>query len=397
MKRVLFAFSGGIDDVLGVHWLSRIQGHPVVALLADLGQADRLEPLGELALESGAQSTIIVDLRRDFIERFVFPTLFSGARYEDYLLSTPLARYAICAELVRLAREQGFDTVGHGASGGGNDQLRVEASVAALDPALSVVAPQREMPMMDLAQKRERIARLQLPDREEFARLISVDRNLWGCGQVYGGLSDPWEPPPEEIYQVTCNPLEAPAEPVEVGIAFEHGVPVAVDEVGLDAVRLVERLNAIGGEHGIGRLDHVENRVLGGKAREIYEAPGAQLLYTAHGALEELTQPRDLLRLKRSLAEEYGRLIYEGQWFGELRGALDHFFRATQHYVSGRIRLRLFKGAVTVRGRESRYALYEREGNEPPERRARLREAAVGFVDSITRQRKAEATQRQPR
>ncbi len=397
MQRVLFAFSGGIDDVLGVHWLSRTQGHPVVALLADLGQADRLEPLGELALESGAQSTIIVDLRRDFIERFAFPTLVSGARYEEYLLSTPLSRYAICAELVRLARDQGFDVVGHGASGGGNDQLRMEASVAALDPALTVVAPQRDMPMMELSQKRERLVRLHLPERDEFDRVISVDRNLWGCGQVYGGLSDPWESPPDEIYQLTRNPLEAPDAPVDVVVTFEHGIPVALDGEAIEAVHLVERLNAIGGEHGIGRLDHVENHVLGGKARELYEAPAAQLLYTAHGALEELTQPRDLLRLKRSLSDEYGRLIYEGQWFSELREALDHFFRATQLYVSGRIRLRLFKGAVTVRGRESPFALYDHEGADFPERRGRLRDAAVGFVDSITRQRKAEATRRQSR
>ncbi len=395
MKRVLFAFSGGIDDVLGVHWLSKNQGHPVVAMLADLGQSDRLDSLGELALESGAQSTIIVDLRREFIEQFAFPTLISGARYEDYFLSTPLARYAIATELVRLAREQGFEIVGHGASGGGNDQLRFEASVAALDPNLDIVAPQRNMPYMDLPEKRERIARLSLPERKEFDRLISVDQNLWGCGQVHGGLSDPWESPPDDTYLVTCNPLEAPDEPCDVVIEFERGLPVAVDTVRMTPVDLVIHLLKLGSEHGIGRLDHVENRVLGGKLRELYEAPVAQLLYTAHGALEELTQPRDLLRLKRNLADEYGRLIYEGHWFGELREALDHFFRATQNFVSGRIRLRLYKGSVTVRGRESNFGLYERDGGEGSDRARR--EAAVGFVDAITRQRKAEANRRRHR
>jgi len=392
MERVLFAFSGGIDDVLGVHWLSRTQGHPVVALLADLGQAERIEPLGELALESGAQSTIIVDLRRSFVEDFAFPTLRSGARYEDYLLSTPLARYAIAQELVRLAGEQGITVVGHGSSGGGNDQLRFESSVAALDPSLEIVAPGRRMPPLDLDQKMERLRRLHLPEREEFERRISVDQNLWGCGQVHGGLADPWESPPEETYLITRSPLDAPNEPLDVVIEFEEGSPVSVDGTRLSSVDLVLDLHEKGVEHGIGRLDHVENRVLGGKARELYEAPAAQLLYTAHGALEELTQPQDLLRLKRNLADEYGRLIYEGQWFGELREALDHFFRATQRYVSGRIRLRLYKGGITVRGRESRYALYDREGGEVADRSRR--EAAVGFVDSITRQLKAEATRR---
>ncbi len=397
MKRVLFAFSGGIDDVLGVHWISRTQGNPVVALLADLGQADRLDTLGEIALESGAQSTIIVDLRRSLVEKFIYPTLVSGARYEDYFLSTPLARYVIASELVRLAREQGFEVVGHGASGGGNDQLRFEASVAALDPTLTVVAPQREMPVMSLEQKRERIRRLHLPERDEFDQMISIDQNLWGCGQIYGGLNDPWEAPPEDTYLITQSPLNAPEEPRDVTIEFERGLPIAVDGESLDPVELVVRLNAIGGEHGIGRLDHVENRVVGGKTRELYEAPCATLLYTAHGALEELTQPRDLLRLKRSLSDEYGRLIYEGNWFGELREALDHFFRATQSFVGGRIRLRLYKGGVTVRGRESQFALYDRDGSESSELRARSREAAVGFVDAITRQRKAEAARRRRR
>ena len=395
MKSVLFAFSGGIDDVLGVHWLSKTRGHPVVALLADLGQAERLEPLGELALESGATSTLIVDLRRAFIERFAFPTMVSGARYEDYFLSTPLARYCIAQELVRLARDQGLDMVGHGASGGGNDQLRFETSVASLDPHLDIVAPQREMPLMGVAEKRKRIQKLHLPERQEFDRQSSVDQNLWGCGQVYGGLLDPWEAPPEETYLITTNPLEAPDEPDDVVIEFERGHPVSVDGQRMSSVDLVLHLLERGARHGIGRLDHVEDRVLGGKARELYEAPVAQLLYTAHGALEELTQPRDLLRLKRSLSDEYGRLIYEGHWFGELRGALDHFFRATQAYVTGRIRLRLYKGAVTVRGRESDFALYDRESGDLSDRARR--EAAVGYVDALTRQRKSEASRRRHR
>ncbi|MEE8142901.1 MAG: argininosuccinate synthase [Planctomycetota bacterium] len=397
MQKVLFAFSGGIDDVLSVHWLRQNRGYNVVALLADMGQSEYLEPLGELALESGAEGTIIVDLRRRFLEDYVFPTLISGAQYEDYLLATPLARYAICEEVVRLACDQSIEWIGHGSSLSGNDQVRFEASVAAMAPSLKVLAPLREWRFSSLEEKLQYLHRLRLPERPEFLTDSSRDSNLWGCGQVYGDLIDPWNAPPEHLYVLTRNPIEAPSSPEELTIGFRQGIPVSLNEKELDPVSLVQQLNLRGGEHGIGRLDHIENRLLGGKSREIYEAPGATLLYLAHGALEELTQARDLGRCKRMLAEEYGRLVYEGFWFSELREALDGFFESSQRYVTGRVRLELFKGNASVKGRESRHSLYDAQLTDTPEGTRRLREVAPGFVDILTQPRKSEALHRHRR
>lgn len=394
MQRVLFAFSGGIDDVLSVHWLRQTRGYQVLAFLADVGQECATEELGELAVESGATGTIIVDLRRRLMEDFVFPTLVSGAHYEGYLLATPLARSLISEQLVRLARDESIGWVGHGGSGRGNDQVRFEAAIAALEPSLKVITPMRELSCTSLADKLALLRRTNIIERPEFAVDVSVDRNLWGCGQVHGGLSDPWKAPPEELFQMTQSPTVAPDESREIVIGFHRGIPESLDDESLDPITLIQRLNAIGGEHGVGRLDHMENRMLGGKTREIYEAPGATLLYTAHSALEELTQSRDLFRYKRVLAEEYGRLVYEGLWFSELREALDQFFASTQRYVTGRVRLEVYKGSAVVKGRESRYSLYDIELTESPEGEERLRDLAKGYVDVVTQAQKSEAIHR---
>lgn len=394
MQKVLFAFSGGIDDVLAVHWLKQQRGYAVVAFLANLGQESYLEPLGELALESGAEGTVIADLRPSFIEKFALPTLQAGAQYEDYLLSTPLARYAICDALVSFAHENDIEIVGHGASNRGNDQVRVEGSLMALAPQLQVIAPIRELAFGSTEERLERLRRHHLPEPPSFRDVHSVDRNLWGCGQVHGGLSDPWETPPEDLYLMTVDPVRAPDEAAEFVLQFEQGLPQSLDGEELSPVALVERLNEIGGAHGVGRLDHVENAMLAGKTREIYEAPAAEILYTAHRALEEITQSRDLSRHKRFVAEEFGRLVYEGHWYSELREALSRFVECTQRYVSGRVRVRLFKGHVSVLGRESSYSLYDRERVNSPEEQKRMRRLAKGFVDVVTQSRKSEASHR---
>lgn len=394
MQKVLFAFSGGIDDVLSVHWLRQTRGYQVVAFLADVGQQCHPETLGEIALESGATGTLIVDLRRTFIEDFVFPTLISGAHYEGYLLATPLARSLISQEMVRLAMDEGIGIVGHGGSSRGNDQVRFEASMAALEPSLRVIAPMRELSCTTLEEKLAILERTDIMDRPEFHVDISRDRNLWGCGQVHGGLSDPWKAPPEDLYQMTRCATDAPEEPLEITIGFHRGIPQTLDNEDLDPISLIETVNRLAGERGIGRLDHMENRLLGGKTREIYESPGATLLYLAHGALEELTQSRDLYRYKRMLAEEYGRLVYQGLWFSELRESLDRFFESTQRYVTGRVRVELYKGTARVMGRESRYSLYDLTLTESPEGEERLRGLAKGFVDIVTQSQKSEAIHR---
>ena len=388
--RVLFSFGGGIDDVLSVNWLARNRGQQVVALLADLGQGSYLEPLGELALECGAARTIISDLRGEFLEDFVFPTIAAGARYEGYWLSTPLARSTICKELVRVCRELGFDAIGHGASPGGNDHLRFETAIGALDGEIELIGPSPDLVRLTLRERIERAEQLQVPLIPGYSDEVSTDRNLWGVGQFHGGLDDIWEAPPENLFQLTCCPTEAPAEPLDLMLTFESGLPIAVDDEPLDPIDLVEKLNLVGGEHGVGRLDHVENRVMGGKTREVYEAPAAALLYSAHEALEELTQPRVLNRHQRTLAEEYGRLIYEGQWFSQAREAIDAFFKVSQRNVSGKVRLRLFKGSITVRGRESDHALYCGSG-DPLER------LPAGVLERITHLQRAHQIRRRKR
>lgn len=394
MQRVLFAFSGGIDDVLAVHHLSRTRGHAVTAFLADIGQQAYLEPLGELALECGAAATVVTDLRESFLRRFAFPALRAGARYENYLLATPLSRYAICEELVRYARENHIEVLGHGASNQGNDQVRVEASIAALDSELVVLSPIRDLNFGSVDERIAHLRRYHLPERPHFHQEISIDRNLWGCGQVHGSLSDPWLAPPESLFVLTRSPVDAPPLPVEITIGFRAGVPVSLDGVERDPVSLVEELNRLGGEHGVGRLDHVENGLLGGKTREVYEAPAATILYRAHQGLEEIVQSRDLYRYGRRAGDEYGRLVFEGQWFSELREALDRFFDSTQRYVTGRVRLELFRGRAVVVGRESEYSLYEAALSASPERKKLLRGVSKGFVDVIRQVRKTEASHR---
>lgn len=393
MEKVLFAFSGGIDDVLSVHWLRQTRGYSVLAFLADVGQEAHLETLGELAVESGAEGTIIVDLRARFIEDYIFPTLVSGAHYEGYLLSTALSRSLISEQLVTRAHEEGIRLLGHGGSNRGNDQVRFEAAVAALDPTLRIIAPLRELSARTHEDKLALLRRTHIMSALEPQEDVSMDRNLWGCGQVRPGLSDPWETAPEEIFVMTRNPRDAPDEPVEIVIGFEQGIPRSVNGDELDPITLIESLNQLAGIHGIGRLDHVENRMLGGKTREIYEAPGATLLYLAHDALEELTQSRDLYRYKRVLAEEYGNLVYNGLWFSELREALDRFFDATQRYVSGRVRLELYKGNAVVTGRESSYSLYDRSLTDP-DGKTRFRDLARGYVNIVTQSQKSEAIHR---
>lgn len=394
MPTVMFAFAGKIDDVLSIYWLKQLRGYGVIALLADVGQGEDLEPLGELALESGAERTLIVDLKRRLVDRFILPALGSGAQYENYLLATPLSRYAICEELVRQCHDHGVDRLGHAASTYGNDQIRFEASVTALDGRLEILNPLRNRKYRSREEKLGDLRRFRLPERPDFASDVSYDRNLWGCGSAHGELGDPWQVPDERVYRITRSPAEAPDDPLELTLTFRRGVPKAIDEEELDPVEMIERLNALGSEHGVGRLDHVENRLVGGKTREIYEAPGATILYCAHSALEEITQSRDLNRYKRLLAEEYGRLVYEGLWFSELREALDRFFEATQRYVSGRVRVRLFKGHCGVIGRESSYALFDSDGIESEAGRSRLQDLSRGFVDLLVESTRSEARHR---
>jgi argininosuccinate synthase len=303
----------------------------------------------------------VVDARRLFVENFAFPSLMAGALYEGvYPLATALGRPLIAKLLVDLARDEGATAVAHGCTGKGNDQVRFDVAVAALAPELSVLAPVRDWEMGRPDELRY-AAEHGIEVSATVASPYSVDANLWGRSIEAGVLEDPWEEPPRDVFQWTVDPSEAPPQGALVEIGFEQGRPVSLDGETLAAEALVERLNALGGAHGIGRIDHVENRLVGIKSREIYEAPAATVLFAAHQALESLTLARDVAQFKRIVAEEWARLVYDGLWFSALRHDLWAFVRSTQEFVTGEVRLRLQSGSLRVVGRKSQQSLYRHE------------------------------------
>jgi argininosuccinate synthase len=360
-QRCVLAYSGGLDTSVAIPWMRENLGTEVIALSIDLGEAKDLRTVQERALRTGAVAAYVVDARRLFVENFAFPSLMAGALYEGvYPLATALGRPLIAKLLVDLARDEGAGAVAHGCTGKGNDQVRFDVAVAALAPELTVLAPVRDWDMGRPDELRYAAERgIEVP--ATVASPYSVDANLWGRSIEAGVLEDPWEEPPRDVFQWTADPAEAPPDGALVEIAFEQGRPVALDGEPLAAEVLVERLNALGGTHGIGRIDHVENRLVGIKSREIYEAPAATILFAAHQALESLTLARDVSRFKRIVAEEWARLVYDGLWFSALRHDLWAFVRSTQEFVTGEVRLRLQQGSLRVVGRKSQLSLYRHE------------------------------------
>ncbi|MHC4250122.1 MAG: argininosuccinate synthase [Planctomycetota bacterium] len=361
MAKVVLAYSGGLDTSICIPWLKEHKNVDVVAFSADVGQGEDLTPLPEKAKKSGAVDIQIVDLRERFVAEYVWPALRAGALYGDgYLLATALSRPLIAAELVRIAEETGAEYISHGCTGKGNDQVRFEASVAALAPGLKVIAPLREWDLLTRDEEIEYAAERGIPVPVTKKSPYSYDRNLWGISIECGVLEDPWERPPEDAYLLTKSPADAPDEAVEVEIGFDKGLPVSLDGEALGGVDLIERLNSLGAEHGVGRLDVIEDRLVGIKSREVYEAPAGAILDTAHKAVEALCLPKMVLEMQRVLALRYGRLVYNGLWFSLLREAMDAFFDRTQSEVAGSARIRLFKGTATVTGRKSDRALYDK-------------------------------------
>lgn len=360
MARTIFAFNGDLESRLALHWLVHERGHEVVALSLNLGQEVYLEPLGELALELGAASAEVVDRRLEFVRDFAIPVLQANAVYQtSCFLGSALARYVIAQELVRVAHREGCTYVAHGAASKGNDQVRMESAIAAQDPKLSVVAPVRQWNLRTVADKLNYAKRRRLPIEEPTERAVTVDRNLWGASLYVHNLVDSWDPPPADIYALTKNPEDAPNEPANVTVGFEEGVPVSIDGTRLGPVALVRELNRLGGEHGVGRSDVVEDRLFGIKSREFYEAPAPTVLWTAHRDLQALVHSRELLQLKEFLSRRYAELVYMGLWFHDLRQSLHSFFVQTQRYVSGEVRLKLHKGSCRVTGRRSPHSLYD--------------------------------------
>jgi argininosuccinate synthase len=358
---VVLAYSGGLDTSAIVPWLRERYGARVVCFAADVGQgAGELDGLVEKAKRSGAQDCIVEDLREEFVRDFVFPTLRAGAVYaRTYLLGTSMARPLTAAHHAALAQRLGAQAVAHGCTGKGNDQVRFELTYAALAPELQVIAPWREW---DFKSREDLIAYVKqkgVPVVATAEKPYSTDRNLWHCSHEGGILEDPSREAPEHIFLMTRDPRRAPDEPAMVQIGFEEGNPVSVDHVPLSPVELLETLNELAGEHGVGRADVVEDRLVGMKSRGVYETPGGTLLYAAHRELEQLVLDRRTLRLKDEIALRYADLVYDGRWWTPEREALDALVTATQKTVTGTVRLKLFKGGVTVAGRESPCALYQ--------------------------------------
>ncbi|MEM8543656.1 MAG: argininosuccinate synthase [Cyanobacteria bacterium P01_H01_bin.119] len=361
-ERVVLAYSGGVDTTVCIPYLKSEYGvKEVITLAADLGQGDELEPIRKKALTSGAAESLVIDATERFVTDYAFPSIQANALYENrYPLSTALARPLIAQLLVEAAEQHGADAVAHGCTGKGNDQVRFDVSIAALNPNIKVLAPAREWGMS----REEAIAYgekfgLEFPVKKSSP--YSIDRNLLGRSIEAGPLENPWTEPPEEIYVMTEAIASAPNEPEYTEITFEKGIPVAVNGNALTPVALITELNAISGRHGVGRVDMIENRLVGIKSREIYETPALLTLIQAHRDLESMTLTADVTHYKRGIEETYSQLVYNGLWYSPLKGALDAFIQQTQARVSGTVRVKFFKGTATVVGRKSDKALYSEE------------------------------------
>jgi argininosuccinate synthase len=361
-KKIVLAYSGGLDTSVILRWLIETYRAEVIAFTADLGQGDELIPIRDKALKTGARGVHVADLREEFVRDFVFPVLRANAVYESgYLLGTSFARPLIARGQVEVARAEGADAVAHGATGKGNDQVRFELTYAALAPDLQVVAPWREWDLRSRSDMMAYAERHGIPVPTTPERPYSMDRNLFHISYEGGILEDPWAEPPEKMFLLTVSPEQAPDYPTSLEIDFEAGTPVAVDGKRLGAAALLERLNRIGGENGIGRVDLVENRYVGMKSRGVYETPGGTILHVAHRALESLTLDRELLHLRDSLVPRYAEMVYYGYWYAPERTALQKFMDEAQQDVTGTVRLKLYKGNVGVAGRRSPRSLYRED------------------------------------
>ena len=356
--KLVLAYSGGLDTSVAIRWLKE-RGWDVVALTIDLGEKKDLDAIQRRALRIGASSAYVVDGRVPFLKHFVLPTLQAGAIYEkEYPLATAIGRPLIAAQLVQIARQEGAVAIAHGCTGKGNDQVRFDVSTAALAPDLEVVAPVREWGMnRDDEIEYAREHGIQVPATVDSP--YSTDENLWGRSIEAGLLEDPWAEPPPEVFEWTRDPRHCPDEPTYIEVSFKAGLPVALDGRRLDPLELVSTINRVGGENGVGRIDHLENRLIGIKSREIYEAPAAVILLQAHQALEDITLTKDVARFKDVVAAQWAQMVYDGLWFSPLREALYAFVAQTQRHVTGDVRLKLYKGTSTVTGRKSPEQLYQ--------------------------------------
>ena len=361
-EKVVLAYSGGLDTSVIIPWLKENYDLEVIACCVDVGQGDDPAELKEKALSSGASKVYVEDVRKDFVKDYIFPTLKAGAIYEGrYLLGTSFARPLIAKVLVDIAEREGASYIAHGCTGKGNDQVRFELSIKSMRPDIKIIAPWRTWDIksrddaIDYAEKKG----ISIPVTKE--KPYSMDRNLWHLSHEGGDLENPWNPHSTDMYMMTTPPEEAPDTPCYLEMGFEKGIPVTINGVYCEPVTLMEKLNKIGGENGIGINDMVENRLVGMKSRGVYETPGGTILYAAHKELEYLTLDRNTMQFKDMVSQKYAELVYDGLWFTPLKDALDAFIDITQEYVTGIVKLKLYKGSCTNVASKSKYSLYSEE------------------------------------
>jgi argininosuccinate synthase len=357
-KKILLAYSGGLDTSVAIHWLKEKYGCEVVAVTVDVGQSDDLKDAMRRAKAIGASRSWVVNSKKEFAEKFVAPALKANALYEgNYPLGTAIARPIIVEKLVEMAKRLDCDAIAHGCTGKGNDQVRFEVSIMALAPDMKILAPTRDWKMS----REEEIVYAQnhgIPIPVSVDKPYSIDESLWGRAIECGVLEDPWAEPPEDIFEWTKGVDKSPEAPEYIEIGFEQGKPVTLNGANMEFIDLISTLNEIAGKHGVGRIDHIENRLVGIKTREVYEAPAAIVLIKAHQDLETMVMTKDLNHYKKIVEQHYADLIYNGLWFSPLKVALDAFIEKTQELVTGKVRLKLYKGSAVVVGRDSPYSLY---------------------------------------
>jgi argininosuccinate synthase len=362
IKKIVLAYSGGLDTSAMLLWLKEHYNCEVVCFCADIGQGAELSGLNEKALKTGASKSYILDLREEFVKDYVWTAVKANAVYEGvYLMGTSLARPVIAKKQIEIAREVGADAVAHGATGKGNDQVRFELTYYALNPSIQVIAPWRDWEFKGRSDLINYCAQHKIPVQATATKPYSMDANLMHVSYEGGILEDPWAEPPQDIFKLTCNPEKAPDKAENVEIEFLNGEPVAVNGKKLGAVALLEEVNRLGGAHGIGRVDLVENRYVGMKSRGVYETPGVTLLQAAHRAVESITMDREVMRLRDSLGVQFSQMIYNGYWFSPEGEVLRKTIEATQVGVTGTAKLKLYKGGVQVLGRKSPRSLYNPE------------------------------------
>lgn len=358
-KRVVLAYSGGLDTSVAIRWLKERYGFEVIAVSVDVGQPGNINEDIARAKQIGAVNAYAVDAKEDFAKNYIFPALKANALYQGtYPLSTAIARPLIAKILVDVANKENANYIAHGCTAKGNDQVRFDVSIGALAPHIEIIAPMREW-VMTREDEIEYAKIHKIPIKVKKESPYSTDENLWGRSVECGLLEDATQEPPEDAFEWTASPLNAPDDPEYIDIGFEKGIPVSLNNEFMEPVKIIGKLNELAGKHGVGRIDHIEDRLVGIKSREVYECPAATVLINAHRDLEKLVLPRDVLSFKRIVEQKYAELIYDGLWFSPLKEALDAFIEKTQEFVTGKVRVKLYKGSAIPVGRSSEFSMYE--------------------------------------